>query len=306
MSKEIVLIDCDPGIDDAYALLYALADDNLDVRLISTVSGNVNVDVNTDNAQRIVKIAKKSVPIVKGANRPLVKAPHYAEHVHGKNGMNNYVYKNNDKMELLDKTFLQAYYDEITKAEKPVIIAAVGPLTNIANLLLSYPQIKDKIKYITIMGGGLKGGNTTIAAEFNFYADPEAAKIVMESGLPIIMAGLDVTEKTVVSLDLINKLEGLNEVGKFLADILDPQSSYMKVDKGSLHDVVALMAINNLDIFESENFNVFVETNEGLTRGMTIADRRMSSEAGPVKVLLDVDIERFKKELISKIKNYSK
>ncbi|NLC54374.1 MAG: nucleoside hydrolase [Erysipelothrix sp.] len=304
MEKEIVVIDCDPGIDDAYALLYALADKNLDVRLVSTVSGNVNVDVNTKNAQRIVKMANKNIPIVKGATRPLVKAAHYAEHVHGKNGMNNYIYKNDEMAELLEISVLKAYYQVISKAEKPVIIAAIGPLTNIAKLLLTYPDIKNKIKYLTIMGGGLKGGNTTIAAEFNFYADPEAAKIVLESGLPIIMAGLDVTEKTIVSQKLLEDLKALNPIGEFLYDILDPKSSYMQIDKGSLHDVVALMAINNLDIFSFENLDVYVETNEGLTRGMSVADRRMNSKNGKVKVLVDVDIKRFNQELINKIKSY--
>ena len=304
MEKEIVLIDCDPGIDDAYALLYALADDSLDVRLISTVSGNVNVDVNTENAQRIVKMSNKDVPVVKGSSKPLVKKAVYAEHVHGKNGMNNYVYPNDDKVELLKTSFIDAMYTEIMDAERPVIIAAVGPLTNIATLLLTYPKIGDKIKYITIMGGGLKGGNTTVAAEFNFYADPDAAKIVMESGLPIIMAGLDVTEKTVVGSELLEELRDLNSVGKFLYDILDPESSYMKVDKGSLHDVVALMAINHLDLFTSKNYDVYVEADEGLTRGMTIADQRMNSKDGNVKVLLDVDVERFNQELVNKIKNY--
>lgn len=304
MDKEIVLIDCDPGIDDAYALLYALADDSLDVRLVSTVSGNVNVDVNTENAQRIVKMAKKDVPVVKGARKPLVKKAHYAEHVHGKNGMNNYVYGNDEMVSLLDQTFLHAYLEIIYEAKKPVVIAATGPLTNIATLLVMYPEIKEKIKYITIMGGGLKGGNTTVAAEFNFYVDPEAAKIVMESGLPIIMAGLDVTEKTVVSKELLETLRNLNEVGTFLADILNPTSSYMKVDKGSLHDVVAVMAISHLDLFTYKNYDVYVETNDGLTRGMSIADRRMNSKEGTTKVLLDVDVEKFNQELISKIRRY--
>ncbi|HKL85579.1 MAG TPA: nucleoside hydrolase [Treponemataceae bacterium] len=304
MEKEIVLIDCDPGIDDAYALLYALADETLDVRLVSTVSGNVNVDVNTENAQRIVKMAHSNVSVVKGACKPLVKEAHYAEHVHGKNGMNNYVYKNDTMAVLLDKPFLDAYYEEIMKAQKPVVIAATGPLTNIATLLVTYPKIEEKIKYITIMGGGLKGGNTTIAAEFNFYVDPEAAKIVMESGIPIIMAGLDVTEKTIVNTELLERLSSLNEVGKFLADILNPTSSYMRVDKGSLHDVVAVMAISHLDIFTYKNYDVYVETNEGFTRGMSIADRRMNSKEGRTKVLIDVDVKKFNQELISKISRY--
>lgn len=304
MKKEIILIDCDPGIDDAYALLYALADDSLDVRLVSTVSGNVNVDVNTDNALRIVKMSNKDVAVVKGASQPLVKEAYYAEHVHGKNGMNNYKYQTDDKAKLLDQTFLQAYYKELSEAEKPVVIAAIGPLTNIATLLTVYPQIKEKIKYITMMGGGLKGGNTTIAAEFNFYADPEAASIVMQAGVPIIMAGLDVTEKTVVNHKLLDKLAKSNPIGKFLADILDPESDYMKVDKGSLHDVVALMAINHLDIFKTKNHDIYVETNEGFTRGMSIADRRMNTKGGKVKVLVDVDVKRFNNELIDKIKKY--
>lgn len=304
MNKEIVIIDCDPGIDDAYALLYALADESLDVRLISTVAGNVNIDATTENAQRVVKLSNKDVPVVKGAAVPLIKSVHYAEHVHGKNGMNNYVYKSDSKVELLDKPVLQALYDEINNAEKPVVIAAIGPLTNIALLIKTYPQIKEKIKYMTIMGGGLKGGNETIAAEFNFYFDPDAAKIVMESDIPIIMAGLDVTEKTAVDQDLIDKLRSLNKVGEFLADILDVESDYRQIYKGSLHDVVSLMAISHLDIFTYKNFNVYVEADEGLTRGMTIADQRLRVEKGNDKILIDVDNKRFVQELIRKISKY--
>lgn len=304
MEKEIVLIDCDPGIDDAYALLYAMADKTLDIRLISSVSGNVSVDVNTINAQRIVKMAKKDIPVVKGSRQPLVKVAQYAEHVHGKNGMNDYVYKNDEMVELLDKPFLQAYYETIIKAKKPVIIAAVGPLTNIATLLLAYPEIKSKIKYISVMGGGLKGGNVTVAAEFNFYVDPEAAHIVMNSGVDIVMAGLDVTEKTVVSSELLEELRSLNYIGQFLYDILRPDSAYMIRDKGSLHDVVALMAISNLDIFKYKEYDVYVDVSDGLSRGMTIADLRMNSEGKAVKVLLDVDVEKFNQLLISKIAKY--
>lgn len=304
MEKEIVIIDCDPGIDDAYALLYALADKTLDVRLISTVSGNVNVDVNTENTQRIVALSNKNVPVVKGAAVPLVKKPYYVEHIHGQNGMNNYVYKDDNMVDLLKKDVVQALYDEIMKAKKPVIIAAVGPLTNIALLLKCHPDVKENIKYLSIMGGGLKGGNTTVAAEFNFYADPEAASIVFQSDLEIIMAGLDVTEKTTVSLDFLEKLEKTNKVGKFLSDILSPESSYMKKDKGSLHDVVSLMAISHLDMFSYKKFSVYIETNEGLTRGMSIADQKMNSKPGNVKVILDVDHKRFFDNLLEKISKY--
>lgn len=307
MDKEIVLIDCDPGVDDAYALLYALADESLDVRLIATVSGNVPVDVTTDNAQRIVAMTKKNVPIVKGSKRPLLKKPHYAENIHGKNGMNNYIYPNDNKAPLLDEDVLTAYRRIIMSANKPVVISATGPLTNIARLFLTYPEVKDKIKLLSVMGGGLKGGNTTFAAEFNFYVDPDAASIVFDSGVEIIMAGLDVTEKATITNEFLSEISQLNDKGKFLADIMTNDSPYVKMDSGCLHDVVALMAIKHLDIFQYQNIDIYIETEEGLTRGMTIKDFRTENEnKGKVKVLLDLDINAFRSELKEKIKNYSK
>ena len=195
MSKRKVIIDCDPGIDDAFAIVAAINEPGFEVLGVHTVSGNVSVEHTTRNTQGLLYALNSNVPIYRGAHRPLAVDPIYAGDVHGHNGFSGFQFTDDQLNPISELTSLQGYYQTLSTIHEPITIIAIGPLTNVALLIKSYPELIDKIECLSIMGGGLKGGNITVAGEFNFYADPHAAKIVFESKIPIIMAGLDVTER---------------------------------------------------------------------------------------------------------------
>lgn len=301
MKKKILIIDCDPGIDDAFALFYAMAEERLDLRLITTVSGNVDVNKTTRNAQRIVAMANKNIDIARGADQPLVAPPFYAANVHGENGMGNYEFPNNEVLApLLKESAVEAMYRVLSEASEPVIIAPVGPLTNIAELLIVHPDIKNKIDHLAIMGGGLKGGNTTPAAEFNFYVDPEAAALVFQSGIPIVMAGLDVTETASLRKEHMEKLSSFGDVGKFLADVV----CNMNGEK-ELHDAIAIMSIFEMEDFSYEDLHISIETQGIHCRGYSLADQKMNNRQAPnARVILSLNHSKFIEKLYKNLEYY--
>lgn len=307
MKKKPIIIDCDPGVDDTFAIFYALADETLDVKLITTVSGNVDVDKTTLNAQRIVAMAGNNVEIARGAERPLIAEPIYAYDIHGNNGMGDYVFKEDIFAPLSDRPALEAMANVLQKSEEKVVICPIGPLTNIAQLLMLYPKLKEKIDFLSIMGGSLKGGNTNAAAEFNFLADPEAANIVFNSGVPIIMAGLDVTEKAYIDKSHLDRIRSTGKIGSFLAEMIVKARKNIDGENFelSLHDVVSIIAVNNLNLFDYEELKVVIETQGLYTRGMSLADRRILwREEGDTKVLIDLDHHEFINLLCKKLESY--
>lgn len=307
MKRRPIIIDCDPGVDDTFALFYAFACKELDVRLVSSVSGNVDVEKTTVNARRVAAMAKYDVEIVKGANQPLIAKPFYADYIHGKNGMGGYEFKDDNLAPLSDKNAIEALRDAILSSDEKVTLVAVGPFTNIAKLFLTYPEVKENIQEISIMGGGLKGGNTTVCAEFNVFVDPEAAHVVFESGLPIIMAGLDVTEKSFIDKSHLDRIANTGTIGKFLSDVIVAARSANNDAsfRTSLHDVVSVMVLTHPEFFEYETLRVRVETQGKYTRGMTVADKRLHNrEEGNIKVLNNVNHDAFLDELCEKLESY--
>ncbi|MGL4382888.1 MAG: nucleoside hydrolase, partial [Bacilli bacterium] len=156
-----IIIDTDPGVDDTVAIICALANEQIDVKLISTVSGNVNIGHTTQNALNLVNFLEKDIKVVQGSNQPLIAKPVYAKHVHGSNGINDYQYKNQVSLKDISKNFLLEMYQTIKSNENEIILVTLGPLTNIAMLFMEYPQVITMIKEIYIMGGGIKNGNVT-------------------------------------------------------------------------------------------------------------------------------------------------
>lgn len=306
MTQKTLIIDCDPGVDDAFALFYAMADEAFYIPLITTVSGNVNVDITTENARRIVMMANKTIEIAKGADRPLVAEPFYATYIHGNNGMGDYQFKDDIMAPLSKLNAVQALKHHLTTASEPVIIAAVGPLTNIAHLIMLHPELIEKIECLSIMGGGLKGGNTTPAAEFNFLVDPEAAQIVFNSEIPIIMAGLNVTEQAFIDKTHLDDIKNTGPIGEFLSEVIVSARRQNSVNfRTSLHDVVSIMVLNHEDIFEYETLKVVIETQGLYTRGMSVADRRLGNrEEGTAKVLTHIDHDQFLDLLYARLRTY--
>lgn len=296
-----IIIDCDPGHDDAIAILLAYAHrDVLDIRGITTVGGNQILDKITDNALRILSFIQADIPVAKGAAEPLLGKLVTGEEAHGESGMDGPVLPP-ARFRPVEQGAVEFMADIIRASEEKVTLVPLAPLTNIALLITAYPEVKDKIERISLMGGGLCYGNVTSTAEFNIYVDPEAAKIVYESGIPITMSGLDVTDKAAIFEEEIEELKQRGPVSNLVGELLDFYSIYgkkMGYVGNALHDPCAVAWLLSPELFQSRHLHVTIETEGKLTRGMTVGDQRTKPDGeSNVEVLVDVDRSAFLKLL---------
>lgn len=299
IEKIPTIFDTDPGIDDAFALSFLNKSDIFDVKMLSSVAGNVKLVHTTRNLQGLAKAMDWEIPIYKGLEKPILGKQILAEGFHGKNGLLGYVFKDEDLAKLENKSAISAMVKVLEDNEKTLIIA-VGPLTNIASLLLARPDLKEKIKEISIMGGAIGMGNVTPTAEFNIFADPEAAAIVFASGIKINMLGLNVTTKTSYDIDMHSEFKNsdkkINEILSAVMDIRIDQAGAEENYTTFMHDTLAVMYHTNPEIFKSEMVHMDVETKGEFTRGMTVADLRAHSTAYKnINFVSDIDVEKFKK-----------
>lgn len=299
IEKIPTIFDTDPGIDDAFALSFLNKSDIFDVKMLSSVAGNVKLVHTTRNLQGLAKAMDWEIPIYKGLEKPILGKQILAEGFHGENGLLGYVFKDEDLAKLENKSAISAMAKILEDNEKTLIIA-VGPLTNIASLLLARPDLKERIKEITIMGGAIGMGNVTPTAEFNIFADPEAAAIVFASGIKINMLGLNVTTKTSYDIDMHNEFKNsdkkINEILSAVMDIRIDQAGAEENYTTFMHDTLAVMYHTNPEIFKSEMVHMDVETKGEFTRGMTVADLRAHSTAYKnINFVSDIDVEKFKK-----------
>ncbi|QKY70740.1 nucleoside hydrolase [Lentibacillus sp. CBA3610] len=275
MQKKII-IDCDPGHDDAMAIIMAASGaSHLQLDAITTVAGNVDVAKNTKNALRVCElIGLHDVPVAMGADRPLVREPLEASHVHGKSGLDGTALPQEPAKQPVDQHAVDVLIEKLMASDGAITIAAIGPLTNIALSIRKEPRIVPKIKEIALMGGGTYG-NRTPAAEFNIYADAEAAKIVFESGAPITMFGLDVTHQALATSDKLEELKAIdNPVATAVADMLTFYSGAYKgkFAGAALHDPCPIAYLIDPAIVELDSVRVDVETTGEFTYGMTVVD----------------------------------
>ena len=274
-----IIIDTDPGQDDAIAILAALAAPELEVLGITAVAGNVPLELTARNARILVELAGRAdVPVFAGCDRPLRRDLVTAEHVHGKTGI--------DGADLPEPTTAlqpQHAVDWMTETllaagEREITVCPVGPMTNVATVLENTPEAASRIREIVCMGGGFfGGGNTTPTAEFNVFVDPEAAQIVLHSGAPVAMLPLDVTHKALMTDAWIDQVRALGtRTGAAAAGMLDFYERF-DVDKygttgGPLHDPNTIAYLLRPDLYRGRYCNVEVETDSPLTRGMTVVD----------------------------------
>ena len=270
-----VIIDTDPGVDDAFALLLAMHSPELKIEGITPVAGNVPLELTLPNALRMVEIAeRKDIPVAAGAKSPLLRRLVTAAYAHGENGLGGAVFP-----EPTIKPVAQPAADLIRsivrKYPKEVTLITLGPLTNVAAALNSDPDLASLVKGIVMMGGSLSGGNITPAAEFNIYVDPEAAKIVFQSGIPITMVGLDVTRHTSLTGDHVRVLEAAqNPVSQAAAKIarhaMDHNREQGFLVGPNMHDSLAVAAFLDSSILKWQEYYVDVETTGELTAGQTL------------------------------------
>lgn len=305
-----LLIDCDPGHDDALAILTACAyKDELKILGITTVGGNQTLDKVTKNAGNILHFLREEIPLAKGQEGPLVKPLSTAPEAHGDSGMDGPYFEKKD-YPLASENGVTFLYEKIMGCPQKVTIAALAPLTNLALLLRTFPEVKEKIACISMMGGGLDHGNCTALAEFNIYADPEAAQMVFSSGIPMIMAGLDVTEKACVTEEEIERLGKKGRVSRLAYELLrfyHETGKQFGFTDSPVHDLCAVACLLEPDMFAGTYEHIQVITEEGRSRGLTYADRRLTCREDKNVLVLDrVDRKRFADLLITALERLDK
>lgn len=295
MSKRPIIIDTDPGIDDALALAIALFSDELDVRLITTVAGNVSLENVTQNTLRLLNFFGKDVPVAMGAAQPLIAEFVDASNVHGKTGMEGYNFPEPKTELLLKEHAVNAMRRVIMESPEPVTLVPIATLTNIALLFAMYPEVRKNIREIVMMGGSASRGNKGVMSEFNVATDPEAAQMVFQSGLPIVMAGLDVGLKALV---LPQDSEEIREMGK-VGDMA--YHLFKRYRGGSFHtglkmyDSCAIAYLLCPQLYTMEDAYVGVELNGTMTTGCTVVDLKGYLHKEPnAKVCMDIDGEKFR------------
>ena len=308
MKRIPIILDGDPGHDDAIAWVLANGSPCLDIRGFTTVCGNQIIEKTTYNALRICTLLKLEVPVAMGRRKPLISEPIVVPTVHGESGLDGaHLPEPQIRLESEDAVTLLARL--LTESEEPVTLVPTGPLTNIAALFLAHPELKPKVARISLMGGGVHHGNWTQAAEFNILVDPEAADVVFSAGVPVIMAGLDVTEKAMIFPEEMEQIRALgNPVALAVAQWLEFFYQFHKqlgYPGAPIHDPVAVPALICPEIMESSAFYVQVETTGDFCRGMTVADFRGKLGKKPnATVLMDIDRQAFVEWLIKTIAAY--
>ncbi|WP_037029892.1 nucleoside hydrolase [Psychrilyobacter atlanticus] len=293
-----IILDCDPGMDDALAIIIGLADKNIDMLGITTVAGNVELSHTTRNALNLLEYLNEEIDVYRGLKKPLTRDLHTATEFHGETGMGDIELPNSSKEGF--EGYSEFYLKCAKKYPQELELVAVGPLTNVANALIKYPELKKLLKGITIMGGSLCGGNITPHAEFNIYVDPEAANIVFNSGLEVKMIGLDATMKGQFAADELEEIrKSDSKYSKVTMEIFDSMFRVReKIGMTSVvfHDTIALIApiYNNAFKFEEKNILVGIEEKRGETAE--------NFKGGKIKVAVDFNKDWFKKYLIETLK----
>ena len=293
-----VILDVDPGYDDALALMLACGAPELEVRAVTTVAGNVSLEKTTRNALRVLSlIGYVNVPVGAGAEAPLARPLHTAQHIHGESGL--------DGPELPGPAFapdgrgaVRLIADIVEASAESVTLVPMGPLTNVATFLEEHPHLKDNVSRIVLMGGSVGPGNTTPAAEFNVYVDPEAASVVFGSGLPVKMVSLDVTREAITGPEEVRRLQSLGRVGEVAAELVTFCAGvYRGGDRhGGLpvHDAVAVAAVVEPGLLKTCPMRVEIECQSELTRGETVCDvHGVWGKSPNAEVGLELDREGF-------------
>ena len=299
MSTPIV-IDCDPGHDDAIAILLALASPEVELRGISTVAGNQTLDKTTRNALKVLELADRTdIPVVAGADAPLRRTLRTAANVHGESGLDG-----PDLPEPATTTVDGDVVDLLADWLEPgVVLVPTGPLTNVARLLERHPRATERIVW---MGGAIAEGNVTPAAEFNAFVDPEAAAAVFGSGVDVTMIGLDITHKALFDSTHAERLRGAGKAGKAVAELADFFLEFhrrrYRFDGAPIHDAMAVAQVIDPTLVTTLECNISIETESQFCDGRTVVDRWLATDLPRnAHAGIDVDAERFLELLVERI-----
>jgi inosine-uridine nucleoside N-ribohydrolase len=311
--KSKIILDCDPGHDDAIAILLAARHPALELLAITTVAGNQSLEKTTHNALKVCTLAGiRDVPIARGMERPLLRPPRYAPDIHGATGMDG---PHDDDIPGPDidpvaRPAVDLLIDLLLRSRGDITLVPTGPLTNIASAMRLEPAILPKIKAISLMGGAIGLGNTTPVAEFNIWADPEAAAIVFACGRPIIMTPLEVTHQALATAEVLDRLRSARRpVASFAADLLEYFGSTYRDVFGfpapPVHDPCAVAAVIDPSLIAAHQARVEIETRGEWTSGRTVCDiyGRLGREPN-ARVGYALEVERFWDMLIETLLAY--
>jgi pyrimidine-specific ribonucleoside hydrolase len=299
-----IVIDCDPGHDDAIAILLALASPEVEVRGITTVAGNQTLDKTTRNALKVLELAGRAdIPVAAGADAPLRRTLRVAANVHGESGLDG-----PSLPEPTTEVVAAHAADFLAELIEPgVVLVPTGPLTNVALMLERHPDVRDRLERIVWMGGAIAEGNVTPAAEFNAFVDPEAAAIVFESGIPVTMIGLDVTHMALFTRAHADRLRDTGAAGRAVAELSDffqrfHESRYA-FDGSPIHDALAVAHVIDPTLVTTVNCNIAIETASQHCDGRTVVDRWLVLPDAPRNGHAGVDVEadRFLELLVERI-----
>ena len=305
-----IILDTDPGVDDALAFMLALSSPELEVEAVTTVAGNVSQDKGHRNAKQLLEFLERTdIPVCRGAERPILREMRHAEEFHGRSGLGDATLPE-PRMRSDPRNAAQVILQKAGELGRDLTLVAIGPLTNIAAAILSDPSLPETVGGLVIMGGAFNLtpyglGNASAVAEFNIWHDPEAAKAVFNSGIPLVCAGLDTTthsdyRMSVAMFEVIKAKD--TERSRLIADLC---GGLVKRFNGfSLHDPMAVTYLVDPTIFVTEKHRVDVETSGELTRGMTVVDRRRfhraASEAN-AEIIVEADAERFHRLIMERV-----
>jgi inosine-uridine nucleoside N-ribohydrolase len=301
-----VVFDCDPGHDDAIALAIALASPELELLGVTTVAGNQTLAKTTANAIRVLDhLGRQDMPVAAGAERPLVRERSVAAEVHGETGLDGPDLPPPARHAVREHA-IDWIADQLATQPLPVTLVATGPLTNVALLLARHPQCRDKLERVVVMGGAIGEGNVTRAAEFNIWADPEAARRVFSGELDLTMVGLDVTHKALMRQEHADRLAAAGRAGRLVADLYGFYVGHhrRKYAWGGapVHDALAMAHVIDPTLLHVADCGVRVDTGSALSRGRTYVDRWGATDwEVNCRVAVDVDAERFLEMLVGRI-----
>ncbi|MCL1137088.1 pyrimidine-specific ribonucleoside hydrolase RihA [Shewanella pneumatophori] len=307
-----IILDCDPGHDDAISLILAMSSQALKPLAVTTSAGNQTPDKTLNNALRILTLVERhDIPVAAGAPEPLARELIIADNVHGESGL--------DGPKLPDPAFepltisgIELMAQKVRESDEPVTLVPSGPLTNIALFLSTYPELHSKVERIVLMGGAAEAGNWTPAAEFNIFVDPEAADMVYKSGIPITMCGLDITHQAQIMDEDIERIRVIpNPVAKCVAELLDFFMIYHRDPKwgfegAPLHDPCTIAWLLKPELFTSYDCWVGVETKGEYTQGMTVVDRyQLTNNPHNTQVLCKLDRQGFVDLIVECLEAYN-
>lgn len=302
MNKKPLIISTDPGIDDIAAMTISFFAKELDVRMIVPTWGNVQLEYTLQNTLNLEKFLHTKVPVVVGANQPLVAPMISAASVHGKIGIAGFDFEEADRSLVKPGLAATVMAEEIKNSPEKVTLLGIGPLTDYALLFKQYPEVKENIDQIVIMGGNIGRGNHSPLAEYNIAGDPEAAQVVFHSGLPIKVAPLEIGNKAHLTQDQMSKVKECGEVGNMLYSLFSHIHEPDGDPRIKIYDPTAVGILLHPEMFTLKKANVEIELRGQFTYGASVINF-MDQEHANAEIATDVDLDQFSKWFIDSIKN---